>query len=353
MWPFTSKTKNYLGIDIGTSSLKIVELSGNEEGPTLVNYVSCTSPLKGKEGGEHKESFLRVSTGELRNILEEVLNKIGFKSEAASISVPIYSTFTTVIELPVDLKGEDLKDAIKYEAKKHVPVSLSEVMLEWHSIEQSPSKKEEKGGRNSAFVVAIPKDIVEKYQQVGDALEGLDIELLEIEIFSMARVAARQVKGNKNFVIIDIGGKNTNVTLAQGEIVIDTFNVNVSGEDFTRALMNVHNINFAEAEAVKQQKGLKDSNTKEALQPLLKDIIMRIKRKEWVDNKRGLRQVILGGGSVKMPGLQEFFQEKLDTNVSIIYPWVNFNYPKQLKEALRDLGPSYAVACGLALRGLA
>lgn len=345
-----ARKKSYMGIDIGTSSLKIVELKGGSKKPTLVNYASCDSPVGGKGGGEHKESFLRLPAGKLRQVLDEILTKVGFESKTAAISVPIYSTFTTVIHLPSDLEEEDFKDAIKYKAKKHVPVPLSEVMLEWHSIQRSGQEKSQ--NENPVFIAAVPKDIIEKYRKISADLEGLEIELLEIEIFSMARVVARQVGGKEAFVIVDIGGKNTNVTLVRGESVVATFNVNISGEDFTRALMSAQDISFAEAEVMKYNKGVKDPNIKQTLQPLFRDIIAQLQEKDWVRRKEKPRPLILSGGSVNMPGLRELFEQKLNTKVSIINPWVNFNYPSQLEEILTKSAPSYAVACGLALRGL-
>lgn len=321
----------------------MIEIEGGKAKPVLTNYASCQSPLRGKEGRENKEGFLRLSHRDLKDLLNRLLAEVEVKADKAAISIPIYSTFTTLIDLPFDLADKNTEEAIQFKAKKHVPVDLSQVVLEWHFIDGVGKE----GEARKVFVVAIPKETVEKYRKVSGLIPGLNIELLEIEIFSLARMI--KDGGKSEVIMIDIGGKNTNATLVRDGTIEDTLNVNVSGEDLTRTLMSDKKISFDQASELKKEKGLTSASTRKSLEPLLEDVLKRIKRRLFSKSEDPQR-VVLSGGSVKLPGFDSYVKKFLDTEVEVINPWTEIDHPKELKNRLQDIAPSYAVACGLALR---
>lgn len=355
--PFSKKKRNYLGLDIGTSSIKLVELGGRKKNPELLNYASCKKEIGPERGHRNDQGFLSLSDEELADLFERLLAKVEIDADMGAISVPIYSTFSTTIVLPQNISDNDIESAIRFEAKKYVPVPISEVMIEWHFISSSKKNLEDKTGKSKkvgrkVFVIAIPQEMVDKYRELGQKVPNLDVELLEIEIFSLARILYANGRRGRQLVV-DIGGKNTNVTFLKNGTIQNTFNIEISGEDLTRTLMTARNIDFEQAEKLKKTKGFDDSKIKSTLDSQLEDLALRIKRKlNQSDFSGGDYEVVLSGGAVKMDGLKEYFGKQLGTEVEVINPWEGIDYPEKLSERLKKIGSNYGVAVGLALRGL-
>jgi type IV pilus assembly protein PilM len=351
-------TNTYLGIDIGGSTLKLVEIEKRGGKFYLKNYASTYSNIKSDPLMEGRENFLKLKPEELGRILKEVFKATSFKSKKAALSIPIHSTFTTILRLPVELEGEELNSAIKFEAKKHVPIPIEETILEWRVIRETQVKSfqskdvlsgDKKGAMiQEVFLMAVPKDIVNKYQSLTKYLKA-EPEVLEVEIFSLYRSAFVADEGH--YVFIDIGGQNTNVTVFSETFIKDTFNINISGDDFTRSILRQkRSLSFNDAEKLKVEKGLTDPLVKEALMPHFEDIVDRIRRRQ----PEGFRinKVVLAGGAVLLKGLPQYFKEKMGAEVEIINPWKNIVIPQAIKSILDEQAPSFAVAVGLALRGL-
>jgi len=349
--------KSYLGIDIGGSTLKLVELEKKMGKIYLKNYASTYANIKSDPLYEERENFLKMSATELGKIIQEIFKATTFHSKKAALSIPIHSTFTTILRLPAELQGEELNNAIRYEAKKHVPIPIEETILEWRVVRQTQRAKIKtevlSGEQNGAmiqevFLMAVPKDIVNKYQTLSNFLK-VEPEVLEVEIFSVYRAAA--VDNTKKYIFIDIGGQNTNVTIFDESFIKDTFNINISGDDFTRAVLHEkRTLSFDDAEKLKVNKGLEDPIVKSALLPYFDDLIDRILRRQ-PDGFKG-NKVVLNGGAALLNGLVDYLEKKLGVEIEIVNPWKNIVIPAPLKDILFREGPSFAVAVGLALRGL-
>ncbi|MFA6437647.1 MAG: type IV pilus assembly protein PilM [Candidatus Paceibacterota bacterium] len=353
-----SNDNTYLGIDIGGSTLKLVELEKKRGSIYLKNYASTYSNIKSDPLMESRENFLKLSPIELGRIMKEVFKATTFQSEKAAVSIPIHSTFTTILRLPADLEGEELNNAIKFEAKKHVPIPIEETILEWRVIRETQAGLTQSADILSGdkqgimiqevFLMAVPKDIVTRYQTLTKFLK-VEPEVLEVEIFSLFRSAGLPDSGH--YIFIDIGGQNTNVTVFFESFIKDTFNINISGDDFTRSILHEkRSLSFNDAEKLKREKGLDDPIVKSALLPHFEDIVDRIKRRQTDSLK--VNKIILSGGAVLLKGLVEYFREKLGTEVEVINPWKNIIIPPTIKNTLEAQGPYFAVAVGLAKRGL-
>lgn len=349
--------KSYLGIDIGGSTIKMVELEKKGAKVYLDNYASTYSNVKSDPLIEGRESFLKMSAGDLSRILQEVFKATAFKSKKAAFSIPIHSTFTTILRLPAELEGEELNNAIRYEAKKHVPIPISETVLEWRVIretQKTQQKSEVLRGSNKGavvqevFLMAVPQDVVKRYQSLTNLID-VEPEVLEVEVFSLFRASG--VGGKGHYIFIDIGGQNTNITIFSEGFIKDTFNINISGDDFTRAILHERRtLSFDQAEKLKTKEGLNSPLVKEALMPYLEDLSDRIQRRQPVDFQPD--GIILAGGAILLKGLVEFFEKKFKVKIEVINPWKNIIVPSVLKQKLISEGPSFAVAVGLALRGL-
>ena len=132
MWLFSRKDRRQLGVDVGTSAVKIVELEHSSNRLTLTNYaVLDGSDFFGEmPGGSNMPSGLKMSDDDIASALKRLLAEAKIKTRTAVMSIPIFSSFLTVMELP-NLAGKELESAVPFEARSYVPVPLSEVVLDW------------------------------------------------------------------------------------------------------------------------------------------------------------------------------------------------------------------------------
>lgn len=339
---FLKSRKNYLGVDIGTNSIKMLELEKTDKNVELTNYCE----VRGVGGGmlfQTRENILNTPNDVLKKLFVEVLERGRFKARRASISIPVYSTFSFLIEVPL-LEKKDLEEAIKYEAQKHIPIMLSEMILEWKMVDEFIDKQTNLR-KIRVFIMAIPRDIVAKYKEVAQGI-NLNVDSLEVEIFSLKR-ATGLIKDK--FIIVDIGGLNTNITFFDGDIIRKTVNLPFAGSDFTRLIQTGLKISLEEAEKLKMEKGMLDPRLKNIFYSLFNNIVIKIQ--EFLAIDVATAKIFLAGGSAVMPGLLDFVKEKVTgKSVEILNPWKNINYDKRLENVLKRKSGAFGVVCGLALK---
>jgi len=346
-----SKPKSYLGIDIGTLSIKIVEISNENGRPKLENYAILTDydlALKNlaQDGAEiTPKAFGGEASLMLRRLLKE--GKIGARE--VNMSVPIFSSFLTVMELP-QMPESEMINAIQFEAKKYIPVFLDSVAIDWSLIGTSSD------GKILILLVAIPKDLINEYATIARET-GLKLLTIELETIS----AAHALIGNDPVpaVLMDMGSRDTTISVVDGGHLRISHSIETSGEDLTRALANGLNISWRRAEELKKENGLKimDSNSQitSVLTPLL-DIIIKATQ-DIIDiyfskTKKKIEKLIIYGGASKMPGFAEYLHNRLKMDVVIGNPFSKIVYPEKLKPAIEEIGHEFTVAIGLALKAL-
>ena len=355
------KKNHFIGIDFGTSSIKVVELSYRDQKAHLENYgvvdLNWASQLE-QQAGPKAASYEQ----KLNNALKELLAKMNLKSGGACVSIPGFSGLITIIELP-EMQKEELAKAIQFEAHKYIPSSLDEVAMSWEVIEHSDSQKApiQALGKNvnsekkiKVLLVAAPKRDIERYDRLVSG-SNLEVKAIELETFSIARSLVGEATGN--FFIIDIGSRATNIILVENGIISVNRNIDAGGNEITNAICESMSISRPRAEIFK--KGDKDFlNTTESpiIIPVLELIAGESKRilntyKE--KNKELLLDgVLLSGGTAKMKGLEEYFSRSLGTAVSIGNPWKQIAFQTEAKPLVENLGCLFSVALGLALRGM-
>ncbi|MEK7178348.1 MAG: pilus assembly protein PilM, partial [Patescibacteria group bacterium] len=176
------KQKGYLGIDIGTLSIKIVEFSNENGRPKLENYAILTNyglALRNlAQDGAGKTP--KVFDGEASSMLRRLVKAGEIKAREINMSVPIFSSFLTVMELP-QMSESEVISAVQFEAKKYVPVSLDSVIIDWSLIGTSAE------GKILILLVAIPKDLVNEYTNIA---READLKLLTIELETVSAARA-------------------------------------------------------------------------------------------------------------------------------------------------------------------
>ena len=357
--PFKILPKNCLGIDIGTSGIKGVELSGFGAKITLTNYfIVPTFFSHQKEIEETKKSIIFLPSEDLAEALKAGIQTSKIKAKTCVFSLPDFLTFFTILNLP-PMSKEEIAPAVKIEARKYIPVPIKEVTLDWQIVETAPI---ERGW--TILLVAIPNELIYKYQKIA-LLTNLKVLGLEAEVFSLIRSLVKNKNELKTVAILDIGVKSTTCTIVDGGFLKAYHSLNISTFSLSEIMSQELEIDLPLAEKIKKVWGCAveniplESKEKEvyqsifsaALSPLLNEVD-RILRNFYLKEGKEVDKIILTGGSGKIPGLLQFFEKHFKKEVEIGNPFSRINFPPQLGEALRKVGPELSVAAGAALRGL-
>ncbi|PIP23794.1 MAG: hypothetical protein COX90_01985 [Candidatus Nealsonbacteria bacterium CG_4_10_14_0_2_um_filter_38_17] len=352
-FPFKVFPKNSLGVDIGTSSVKIAELSKSGSRIKLEGYGELKAPAF-YEGAfrTFEKSTLLLSSSDVAKAIMAIIDEAKMRSKAATFSIPDFSSFFTTFELP-QMSESELPQAVRFEARQHIPLPLGEVILDWQIIKGK--LKDAKSERLRILLVAVPNEVIYQYQEIA-TLSGLKFRYLEAEAFGLVRSLVHQ-DDSKLRIIIDVGAQSTTISVVDSRILQTSYSLDISGNELTRVLAKGLNIDFKEAEKLKENEGLKSSEKKvaETLSPLVDLIIVETEKiaqncKE--SEGRNVEEIILAGGSANMPGLKDQFFFRLKRNIVIADPISPLFYPPVLEKTIKRMGPSFAVAVGMAERGL-
>ena len=338
---FGKNPKSYLGVDIGTLSIKVVELSNENNRPKLENYAILTNY------NLVENPVQKVFGGEAALMLRRILKESEISAREINMSTPIFSSFLTTMEL-TQMSESEIASAIQFEAKKYIPVPLESVLVDW-SIIKSNSE-----GKISVLLIAIPKDLVSEYTNI---TREADLQLINLELETMA--AARALIGNDPVpaILIDMGSRDTTISVVDGGYVRISHSIETSGEDLTRSLAKSLNISWRRAEELKKEQGLKimDNNSQigGVLKPLLDTIVSA--SKNIIDlyfsrtNKKPEKIVIYGGAS-NMPGFPEYLKNSIGLDILAGNPFSKIMYNEKLKPIIEKTGHEFTIAVGLALK---
>jgi len=362
MWNFiqTLLPKRFLGVDIGTSYVKMVEMYRFGHQRKLENYGQISaSVLYDKPFRTFDKNTLSLSNKDVAKAIKAVKEEAGIKTQKVVFSIPDFSTFFTNFTLPPMTK-EELPQAIRYEAKQYIPLPLSEVTLDWQIIDDKPLANGKAGYK--ILLVAAPNEIISQYQEIAK-LSQLELFSLEAETFSLMRSLIGEEE-KRPIALIDIGAQSTTCTIIDKRALKSSHSFDVSGNDFTSTIAKSLNIDPAEAEKLKKQYGIRvlaaeqeqnSQNIRAIIVPLI-DMVLReiqgIFSNFSQQEKKEIQKVIIAGGAALLPGLKDYFKESLQKEVEIANPFQNIFYPPVLEDTLKEMGPSYSIAVGASLRGL-
>lgn len=342
---FFKEEKDFFGLDISPSSIKVVQLSPQRGGfYSLVTYGAITLPASVFYSDSQKAKR-KIATS-----VKEIIEKAKVRAKNAVCSLPGSSVFVSVISLPPMTESE-LKTAVRFEAAQYIPSPLEEVNLDFKVLHQQEDHIE-------VLIIAAPKNLVEKYLEI---LNLAEINPLAIEIAPLALLRALVREDTSSLFILDIGSVGTEAIIAEDRIIKLTRNLPFGGGAVTEALAKDLKMKVEEAETYKREKGLLEKgfnrNPPPNLKRTLASLISEIKRtlefygtSTTTGKREAPKSIILSGGGAKLLGLTEFLTQKLDIGTIIGDPWTNITYPDVLKERLEEIGPLFALAVGLALR---
>lgn len=325
-----------MGIDIGTSDIKIAQITHGTGKPHLDTYgiVNLSYQLATDDNG--------AVVAKAAEVLKKLVDHAGVTTKRCIISLPNSAVFTSIIEMPL-MTDADLDRAIQFEAKKYVPLPISEVILSWSVVGANTTTKTQ-----SILLTAVPKHLRESYLQLFE-LAGLQLEVIEIEALALIRALIFDTKSNH--VIIDIGAKSTGINFIKGGFLQLSRSLNIGGDTITDQIAAVLNISHARAEQFKKDFGVSGGGfIPEAVKPVLDSIRNETKQLLTIYRARGvdIDQIVLVGGGAGLPGLEGFFSE-LGVPAVLGNPLELIEYPAEVAPVLKRYALHLSVALGLAM----
>lgn len=351
--------KRIVGIDIGASAIKIVELEKDNGRAILKNYGELAL-------GPYADSVIGQATSlsleKISQALQDLFQETGIATRDAALAFPLGPSFLSVIEMP-DVDRRDLDTMVPLEARKYIPVPANEVQLGWQVIPEKQNATPPAGSKETpvqkkveVLIAAVHKDIVAKYAEIKKRL-NLEAGTPEIEVFSSIRSVIG--RDTSPLMILDMGAATTKLAMVEWGIVRTSHIINMGSQDITATLSKALGITPQEAEQAKRDFGLQGIPNTQHSQEIaalpLTQIFSEANRVLSNYEKRyngKTSKVILTGGGVLMKGLLEFARENFETEVVMGDPFQRVITPAFMADTLRDAGPEFAVAIGLGLRGL-
>lgn len=343
--------KKMVGIDVGTASIKVVELSRWGEGKTLENYGEIKSSALYKESFRNMEkgSFL-LSNYFISRAVRAVLDESRIKTKEVIFSIPDFSTFCVSFDLP-PMTQKELPDAVYYSAPQYIPLPITETTLDWKLIAGTPGEQQ---SHLKVFLVAVPNQIIQDYQKVAQ-MAGLELYAVEAEALGLNRSLVKNSK--KAICLIDIGAQSTTINIIDKGNLKKSFSFEFAGSQLTYAVSSALGLGHVEAEDIKKKEGLiySKEDVSKTLYLLIDPLLIEVKRilfDFYQQEQKEVEEIYLTGGTSALYGLKEYFAEVLKKKVAAPNCFSDLLYPPILGQTLEDLSPSFSVATGVALGGL-
>lgn len=355
------ESPSVIGIDIGSSAIKVVQIKKVRGQAVLETYGELAL---GPYGGSAVGQAVQLPTEKIASALFDLMHEkeVNVTTQAAGISIPFASSLMSVIEFP-EVSSKQLQVMVPIEARKYIPVPISEVMLDWSVIprpdprDENYSADDEKKAatkRIDILVVAIHNETIARYQEIATK-SGLTPGFFEIEIFSTMRSVVDE--SLKPVMVMDMGAATTKLYIIERGIIKASHTVNRGAQDITMAISQAMGLSVEDAEVKKREIGAtgSDKTILEVVKLVLDHIFVEANQTllnfEKHYNKTVSRVVVVGGGAA-MKGLNALVKEAFKTEATMGDPFGKLSTPAFIEQVLRETGPEFAVAIGAALRRL-
>ncbi len=344
------KEESVLGIDIGSSSLKVVQLRKKQGQVVLETYGELAL---GPYGGAEVGQAMNLSAEQVTETLKDLIREAKVTTKSCGVSIPFSRSLLTLVELPYRKNPKEQKTIIELEARKYIPVPISEVQLDWFIVpEETPSESAAPRDKVSVLIVAVHNDEL-KFLQSVIAGAHLAASFYEIEIFSTIRAAIDEPV--KPVMVLDIGAASTKTYVVEHGVVALSHTINAGGQDITRAIAVSSNVSLARAEALKKEEGLGTNAASDSPELVFSRIFSEARRvliQYETAHKKSITAIVLTGGGGVTKALDAYAKSIFSIDVRIADPFAKTEAPAFMRPVLEGIGPEFAVAVGLALRKL-
>lgn len=342
--------KTLLGLDIGTQTIKAVQISREKNANVLLAAGYIPTPAKAS-------SLFSSQKGNDEQIMADSINRLvhdmKISSSQVSASLPSANVITRVLELPL-MSENELESSIKWEAEQYIPMPLSKVKIDYTVID-----KNEQTGKMKILLIAAPTDLIEKYMNVV-TLAGLEPVSLETEILAGTRSITTSFPLLSQAIVISFGATTCEIAILHEQILVYTKSIPLGGNTLTRAIAQELGFEVSQAEEYKKTYGLEedklDGKIAKSIAPYLSTLYTEIEKnvayfKEQY-SKEDITNITVCGGSAKLPGFVFALTKNLGLDSQISNPFINLSVDPNILPTLSVDAPIYTQAVGLALKDI-
>ena len=342
-----SDAKRVVGIDIGSSSIKVVEIQNRDDVLTLTTYGELQlGPYANQEIGQS----VVLSPEKEQQALVDVLRESAVKASQAVFAMPLSSSFVTTINFDAGPE-EDVSSRVRVESRKYIPVPIGEVTLDWAEIDAEGNTPE--NPKRSVLVAAIQNDALNRFKVLMQFV-NLNEPPTEIECFSAIRGVYKEEE--KDIALIDIGAISTKMYIARQGLLQRMHRVRAGGALGTKRIASALELTFEQAELLKRNTKIEDQNfltIKQAHSSAYDRVWEEFAQvmEEYEETlKTKISTVYMTGGGSLFPLMQQDVEEALQKKVIQVNAFDKVAYPAFMEDMIAGLGPTFHVALGSALR---
>jgi type IV pilus assembly protein PilM len=350
---FSKKTakKNLVGLDIGSSSVKAVELAGKPGNLVLTSLGHEALQPDTVVDGQIMELNSVSST------IASVFNAHQIKTERVAAGVSGSSVIVKNILVP-PMSNEELEESIDWHAEEHIPFEITDVNLDYQVIGRNPDSLQ-------VLLAACKRDFVANIKQAIQ-LAGKQPAVIDVDAFALQNCYEinYEPKADETVALLNIGAATMNINILHGTRSVFTRDVSVGGNQYTALLQKELGLTFEQAEVVKRGGPLPEGSQQRDIGPVLETVsdILALEiqktfdfyRATSEDSNSSVRKILLSGGCSKLPGLAEYLAKRFELGVEHFDPFrkIKVDARRFDPDYLREVTPEMAVAVGLALRGV-
>jgi type IV pilus assembly protein PilM len=341
------KEEGFVALDIGSSSIKMVEAIGEKSGYRVVNLGILPLPPTAVENNVIADHDVVAKT------IQSLLQANGVKAKRVISAVPGRAVIIKKIQLPAQSEQE-LEANVEFEATNVIPESLENVNLDYQVLSYVDD-----GSKMEVLLVAVKKDIINSYTEAIEAA-GLSPVVMDVDYFALEGMyeANYEIKPDEVVCLIHLGARYTSINILKSGITTFTGDLPVGGDTFTEGIQRELQVSYDQAETFKITgllEGKKGTDLEMLLKPTCEALADEIGRTLSLYGamtvEEGINKVYLSGGGAKVPGLVALLGERLGVSAELAEPFRGFTVAKNIdKDYLNDAATSLAVGAGLAIR---
>jgi type IV pilus assembly protein PilM len=344
------KKKGLVGVDIGSSAVKAVELKvggkGGEE-YQLVNIGIEPLPPEAIVDGAIMDA------GAVIDSIQRVFQESRIKTSEVATGVSGNAVIVKKISLP-QMSAEELSESIHWEAEQYIPFDIQDVSLDYEVLEGGG------GGNMDVLLVAVKKDKISEYTSA-ITQAGRTASIVDVDVFALQNCYELNygIDPGRVIALLNIGASITNVNVVKGGLSVFNRDIAAGGNQYTDAIQKELNLSFEQAEALKkgeQVEGAAPENLHPILQAVSENISMEIQKTfdffRATSQEDRIDQIFLSGGTAKIHGLRPLLADRFQASVELLNPFLNVRYSEKdfNPDYLDEIGPAAAIAVGLAAR---
>jgi type IV pilus assembly protein PilM len=342
------KSKEVVGVDIGTHSIKVVELRLAGKAIHLQSFGVAPVPSQAIVDGAI------LDKGAIVESLKGLLREHKIKRRQAAMGLSGHSVIVKKISLP-EMSEAELEESIHWEAEQYIPFDIDDVNLDFQIIEGAGAEE----GKMDVLLVAAKKDKIDDYTDLV-IQAGLQPAVVDLDAFALQNAweINYEVVPGRNVALVNIGAGFTNISVLRNGMTSFTRDISIGGNHYTDAIQKEFGMSSEQAERVKtgQDHGADPESVRRLLDAVSENIAVEIQRSfdffRATTADQEIHQILLSGGSARVKHLDAFLGQRLKIEVQVNDPFQNvkFNAKRFDADYLKESGPAAAVAVGLALR---